>query len=353
VRLSADPLFSGGKSVSELLNSDIFCQFSDMTAMDRAVKVESPKQVGFLLIPGFALMSYASAIEPLRAANLLSGEQLYDWAHVAPSADAVTSSSGAVVPVDLTVGADFYPDILLVCAGGNPAEFEHKATFAWLRRLAQHGVMIGGVSGGPVVLANAGIMRRRRMTVHWEHSGPLSEAHPELMLERALYVLDRDRITCAGGAAALDMMHALVAEHHSSAFARRVSEWFLHTDIRPGSGPQRLSATLDSHRRELRDALELMENHIGDPLDAETIARRIGLSSRQLERLFRAALGMAMMAYYRGLRLESANRLLRQSALTITEVAYACGFSSGGQFSGLFQHRFGCAPREARRKVRP
>jgi transcriptional regulator GlxA family with amidase domain len=312
---------------------------------------DRPRIVAFLLIPGFALLSYASAIEPLRAANLLSGRRLYGWVHIAPEGAAVVSSSGAIVPADLTVGAQLEPDILMVCAGGNPASFEHKPTLAWLRRLAQHGVMIGGVSGGPVVLANAGVMRGRRMTVHWEHSRALSEAHSQLLLERALYVMDRDRITCAGGAAALDMMHALIAEQHGPAFARRVSDWFLHTDIRPGSGPQRggVEAGYGVHRRELIEALELMENHIGDPLSAEQIANRIRLSSRQLGRLFRANLGRGMMAHYRDLRLDSARKLLRQTALSITEIAYACGFSSGGQFSGLFRKRFGRTPREARR----
>jgi transcriptional regulator GlxA family with amidase domain len=251
------------------------------------------------------------------------------------------------------VGSELVLDILLVCAGGNPSAFAHKPTFSWLRRLAQHGAMIGGVSGGPVVLVNAGLMRKRRMTVHWEHSGPLSEVHPWLMLERALYVIDRDRMTCAGGTAALDMMHALIAEHHSPIFARRVSDWFLHTDIRPPGGAQRggVEAGYGIHRRELIDALELMENHIGDPLSAEQIAGRVGLSSRQLERLFRKNLSNGMMAHYRTLRLDNAHKLLRQAPLSITEIAYACGFSSGGQFAGLFRKRFGCRPREIRRAL--
>jgi transcriptional regulator GlxA family with amidase domain len=295
-------------------------------------------------------MSYASAIEPLRAANLLSGKPLYNCIHVTPTGASIAASSGAVVPADVVVGSELAVEILLVCAGGDPAAFKHKPTLVWLRRLAQHGVTIGGVSGGPVILVDAGLMRQRWMTVHWEYAGALAEAHPQLLLRRALYVIDRKRMTCAGGTAALDMMHALIAEHHSSPFARRVSDWFLHTDIRPPTGPQRgsVEAGYGIHRRELVEALKLMETHIGDTLGAEQISSRVGLSSRQLGRLFRTNLGRGMMAYYRELRLDNAQRLLRQTPLSITEVAYASGFSSGGQFAGLFRKRFGCSPRDAR-----
>ena len=119
-------------------------------------KTGDPKTVGFLLVPGFALMSYAAAMEPLRAANLLSGKRLYRWWHAAPTSEPVTASNGVAIIPDFGTDTDRAADIVFVCAGGNPATFSDKATFAWLRRLARRGTTLGGISGGPYILARAG-----------------------------------------------------------------------------------------------------------------------------------------------------------------------------------------------------
>lgn len=307
-------------------------------------------RVAFLLIPGFALMSYASAIEPLRAANLLSGKPLFSWTHVSANGKPVTASSGAPVPCDqkLLTSPDF--DLILVCAGGNPAAFNDQNVFAWLRRADALGIAIGGVSGGPYILARAGLMKDRHMTVHWEHAAALAEEYPDLMLSRALYIVDRNRLTCAGGVAPLDMMHALIAERLGPAFATEVSDWFLHTDIRPAGGPQRASLTerYGIHRPELIAALELMEHNLGQPQSRKAVAQRIGLSTRQLDRLFASNLGTSFTTHYRTIRLDRARDLIRQTTLSITEIALACGFSSPGHFSRRYRERFGSSPKEER-----
>ena len=276
--------------------------------------------------------------------------------HVSPTGEPAPSSSGALVPCDAAVGADLALDLLLVCAGGNPAAFDHRPTLAWLRRLANRGVILGGVSGGPVVLARARVMGGRRMTVHWEHADALAEAHPDLLLSRSLFVIDRDRVTCAGGAAALDMMHALISERTGAAFAGQVSDWFLHSEARPAGDAQRgpASAREGVHHRGLAAALALMEHHLGEPFDLAAIGRHVGLSPRQLTRLFREHLGLSPMACYRRLRLDRARDLLRQTTLSVTEVGQACGFPASSQFSRAFREAFGHPPREERRRrMRP
>ena len=164
---------------------------------------ETPQTVGLLLIPGFALMSYASVVEPLRAANLLAGRELYRWVHITPGPAIVTASCGATVPCPVKAGDSVKLDFLFVCAGGNPTAFRDRVTLQWLRTLAGRGVRIGGVSGGPVILARAGIMDGYHMTVHWEHAPAVSEAFPNVMLTRSIYIVDRNRLTCAGGTAPL------------------------------------------------------------------------------------------------------------------------------------------------------
>ena len=160
-------------------------------------------------------------------------------------------------------------DLLFVCAGGNATAFRDRATLAWLRYLASRGVRVGGVSGGPIILARAGIMDGYHMTVHWEHAPAVAEAYPNIMLTRSIYIVDRNRLTCAGGTAPLDMMHALIAEAHGPELARKVSDWFMHTDIRPGQSAQRASLTerYGVHDDRLTAALELMESHPGEPLE--------------------------------------------------------------------------------------
>ena len=307
-------------------------------------------RVAFLLVPGFALMSYASAIEPLRAANLLSGKPLFAWTHVSADGKPVTASSGAPVPCEAKLSTSPEFDLILVCAGGNPAAFNDHNVFAWLRRADALGIAIGGVSGGPYILARAGLMKDRHMTVHWEHAAALAEEYPDLMLSRALYIVDRDRLTCAGGVAPLDMMHALIAERHGASFATEVSDWFLHTDIRPAGGPQRASLTerYGIHRSELIAALEVMEHNLGQPLTRTEVAQRVGLSTRQLDRLFAGELGASFTTHYRTIRLERARDLIRQTTLSITEIALACGFASPGHFSRSYRERFGLSPKGER-----
>jgi transcriptional regulator GlxA family with amidase domain len=242
-------------------------------------------------------------------------------------------------------------DFLFVCAGGNPTAFRDRATLAWLRSLAAQGVRIGGVSGGPVILAKAGIMDGYHMTVHWEHAPAVAEAYPNIMLTRSIYIIDRNRLTCAGGTAPLDMMHALIAEAHGPELARKVSDWFMHTDIRPAQSAQRASLTerYGVHDERLTAALELMESHPGEPLTRGEMARRIGLSTRQLDRLFAEKMKTSYADHSRRIRLERARDLLRQSAVSITEIALGCGFSSASHFSRAYRAAFGVTPASERR----
>ncbi|WP_206456296.1 GlxA family transcriptional regulator [Aurantimonas marina] len=303
-------------------------------------------RIGFLLIDGFALMSYASAVEPLRAANLLADRTVYDIRHLAAGDRRGVSSSGSIVEASAHLGRDVDFDLVLVVAGGDPGSFADDRVFNWLRQLARRGVRLGGVSGGPVLLALAGLMEGRRMTVHWEHAPTLAEISSTLIVERTLYVMDRDRITCAGGTAPLDMMHALINEHHGPAFARQISDWFMHTEIRPSGGPQRagLVERYGINDPALIQAIEMMENHVADPLDLAQVAQLSGVGPRQLNRLFRQRLGRSTMAFYRELRLEKASNLLTQSTLSLTEIALATGFASSAHFSKAFRDVFGRAP---------
>ncbi len=312
-----------------------------------AEEFEQPVQIGILPVPGFALMSYACVVEPLRAANHLSRRRLYDVVHV----EGAESSVGAVAPKVARVGDDLRLRMLFVVAGGEPNQYQNPALIAWLRRLSRQGVILCGISGGPVILAHAGLMDGRRMTVHWEHASALSEYDERLLIERSLYVIDRDRVTCAGGTAPLDLMHAIIAQDHGSVLAQLVSDWFLHTDIRPSSGAQRagLVERVGTTSAPILAAVEAMENHVADPLGLSDLGMIAGVSARQLGRLFQDRLGIPPMGYYRNLRLAVAERLLTGSAMPLTEIALATGFASSSHFARVYAGQFGRPPSQARR----
>lgn len=306
---------------------------------------QAPFKVGFLLIDGFALMSYSSAVEPLRAANLLvSGA--YDITHVSLNEGGAISSSGAVVPALGLAQATMAFDLVLVVAGGDPFKINGAQVRPWLLKHSRFGALIGGVSGGPVILSLSGLMDGYRMTLHWEHAKSLSEMSPGLLIERSIYVIDRNRVTCAGGTAPLDLMHALITQHHGAEFARQVSDWFLHTRIRLSSAPQRsgMEERYRTYNQSILTTIELMENHVAEPLELKQLAELVGLGVRQLNRLFNQKLGVSTIAFYRNLRLSIAENLILQSRLSITDVAMATGFISTAHFSSTFKARYGVAP---------
>ena len=290
--------------------------------------------VGFILMPGFPLMSYASAIEPLRAANLLSGERLYDWWHASSDGSPVAASNGVVVMPDARLGDPaLAADRVFACAGGNPSTFDDAGVFAWLRRAARHGTAVGGISGGPYVLANAGLLEARRCTVHWEHVPAFAEQFSSAEVVRSLFEIDGGRITCSGGTAALDLMLHFVALDHGAALAGEVGDWFLHDRIREGVSPQRMPTPMrfDTRDERLIRVLEAMEGALEAPLRREAMAEIACVSVRQLERLFQNGLGVSLHRHYLRLRLRQVARLRRETALNDVQVAEATGFASAAE----------------------
>ncbi|MBX2880698.1 MAG: GlxA family transcriptional regulator [Granulosicoccus sp.] len=321
--------------------------------MDTQLPTFAPFKVGFVLIDGFALMSYASAVEPLRAANLISGQALYEVRNLPGRGARAQSSCGASVSASAYPGEQVDFDLVLVVAGGELTDLQFPQMYQWLRLLASRDVLIGGVSGGPLLLACAGVMNGRRMTVHWEHAARIVELCSDLVVERTLYTRDRDRLTCAGGTAALDMMQALIAEQHGASLAHRVRDWFVHSDVRPGEDPQRPGI---AERFELTDttvirAVQAMENHIADPLALSQIAGISDVSERQLNRLFRKHLHTTTLDFYRRLRLEHAKSLIVSTSLPFAMIAQSTGFANGAHLSRLFRGVYGLTPTRCRANV--
>ncbi len=304
----------------------------------KAPRVEAPPTltVGFVLVPEFPLMAYTAAIEPLRAANTLSGCRLYDWWHAAPGGGVVRASNGVSILTDVEVGTTTREaERIFVCAGGNPADFDDPALSGWLRDLARRGVTIGGISGGPYILARAGLLDGRRCTMHWEHVPAFEERYPSIDVVRSLFEIHGDRITCSGGIAALDLMLNLIERDHGSGLAAGVSDWFLHNQIREGLSPQRMDLRQRFGVRDPRllRVLGAMEANLETPLSRDALAALARVSVRQLERLFHDLLGQGLHRHYLNLRLDRAHQLSRESSLSKSEIATATGFASADELS--------------------
>jgi AraC family carnitine catabolism transcriptional activator len=310
------------------------------------------RTLGVLLISDFALMSYASIIEPYRAANVLAKRPLYRWVHISTDGRPVTASNGATILADQSVKQPLACETLFVIAGGDPAKFSHAPTFAWLRRLARENTVLVGVSGGPFVLARAGVLDQHRVTIHWEHWPAFVEAFPMLRVEPSLYVIDRRRVTCAGGNAGLDLAIDLIEREQGQTLAAQVSEWFIRAEPRASTEPQRSSLRDKcgvNDDRVLKVIAE-MELAMEEILPREALAQKAGVSVRHLERLFVKYFDRTLRDFYMDIRLDQASQLLLKTSMSATSIAIACGFRSSSHFSRAFKIRFGQAPSHHRHR---
>lgn len=304
------------------------------------------RRLGLLLVPGFPMMAFSSAVEPLRAANLITGQQLYEWHLLSPDGGPVQASSGIRVLPAGPLDAAPRLDAVFVCGGLAPNAFDDAHMLSWLVERARCGTPMGSLSTGTFVLAAAGLLSGYRCTTHWESLPALAESYPDLDVTGALFEIDRDRYTCSGGTAPLDLMLHLIARDHREDLAQAVSDNFIHGRIRAGRDRQPMTEQVRLRARapKLADAIDLMQTHIEQPLSTAELAGRIGVSRRQLERLFQQYRGCTPTEYYMALRLEHARVLLLETGLSILNVALASGFSSQSHFGACYREHFGRTP---------
>ena len=266
-----------------------------------------------------------------------------------------TASNGIRIFVDDAVDRLDPPDMLVVCAGLEPLQFAmNRALHHRLRRLARHGCNVGAISAGSFILADAGLLSGRRCTVHWEYSAMFEARYPMLTLSQDLYVVDGDVFTCSGGTAALDLMLHFVREQWDPGLAMAVAEQFLHARIREHGEHQRmdLATRYGLFHPKLVEVIRRMENALEEPLDLRLIAREVGLSVRQIERLFRQHIGVGPGLFYLQLRLARGREYLTQTSQSIQDVATLCGFGSASNFCHSYKRAFDCTPSEERLRSR-
>jgi AraC family transcriptional regulator, glycine betaine-responsive activator len=305
-----------------------------------------PQHVALILVPEFTMMPVTSAIEPLRTANRVSNKSIYKWTLHSIDGQPVTASNGLVTMVNGDLESIPADAAIMVCSGLNVQHNTDKRLLSWLRKTSRRGINIGAVCTGAHILAEAGLLDGYKCTIHWENIPGFSEAFPDIEATGGLFEIDDDRFTSAGGTTALDMMLSLISSQHGQELAAQVAEAVLHAPIRHHSENQRLSlpARIGARHPKLIAIIEKMEENLEDPLSPSLLAKQAGLSTRQLERLFRRYLDRSPKRYYLELRLKKARSLLLQTDMSVINVALASGFSSPSHFSKCYRGFYGRTP---------
>ncbi len=310
-------------------------------------------RVGFMLLPDFPLIPFASGTELLRLANRQLGVEHYELVLLSIDGEPVMTSSGIEIrpTMALTQARDL--DLLIVVGGEGIETYANRLTFKHLRRLASAGVAMGAVTLGSFVLARAGLLDGYRCTVHWEFLASFEESFPHIDVRKKVFEIDRDRLTCSGGTAALDMMLCYITAEHDSSLATTVSEMVMHDRIRDGGEPQRMPLNVRlgvSHPKLIR-VVEMMEQSTDAVPSPHSLAREVNLSRRQIERLFKKYLCTTPTRYHLDTRLARAQHLLRQTTMSVLDVAVACGFSTASHFTKTYRERYQMTPREERSQI--
>jgi len=311
---------------------------------------DSPEVFVFLLIPGLSMMSLASALEPLRSLNRLRRREAYRWRLASLEGDSVEASNGIALPTFAHAKALAGAHKLFVCGSSSIPEANEKRYLTILRQSARRGIGVGSLSTGTYLLARAGLLNGYRCTIHWENRPAFQEAFPDLDCTNKIYEIDRDRLTCSGGTAAMDMMLHLITDRHGAELAHGVANQFHHERIRDEGEDQR-GGSLDILSRmpeKVQQAIGIMQRNIENPLPLPDIARRVGLSARQLERLLLGHTGQSPLRLYMQLRIDRARELLITSNQPVIDVAVRSGFSSTSHFSGWYKRIYGVRPSEMR-----
>ena len=299
-----------------------------------------------MLLDKFTLLCFSAAMESLRIANRMAGKELYSWSVVGEGGETVTCSAGTVFQLDSDLDELQRDDTIMLCGGIDVQDASTKKILSWLRREARKGLMVGGLCTASYTLAKAGLLDGKRATIHWENADSFNEEFDEVELAKSVFVIDGNRLSTAGGTSSIDLMLKLIANDHGEALANAVADQLIYSSIRTDQDTQRLSipTRIGVRHPKLSMVIQMMEANIEEPVSPSVLAQDVGMSTRQLERLFSRYLSRSPKRYYMELRLQKARNLLMQTEMSVINVALACGFASPSHFSKCYRAQYDTTP---------
>ncbi|MBT2132134.1 GlxA family transcriptional regulator [Aliiroseovarius lamellibrachiae] len=315
--------------------------------MDQPTKQDTTRRrFVFVLVNDFTLLSFAGAVDALRIANRAAGRELYEWTLMGEGGEAIASSVGASFNVDSDLEELRRDDTVILCSGVRVQSNCSPKLLNWLRRESRRGVHIAGLCTASYIMARAGLLSQKRATIHWENHDSFTEEFDDVDLTKRIFVIDGNRMTAAGGTASMDLMLKLIAQQQGEEVANIVADQQIYTSIRTDRDSQRLSVPtrIGVRHPKLSEVIQRMEANIEEPISPSVLASEVGMSTRQLERLFRRYLNRSPKRYYMELRLQKARNLLMQTDMSVINVALACGFSSPSHFSKCYRSHYDTTP---------
>ena len=309
-------------------------------------EIKSPRRFVFVLIENFTLLSFSSALDALRIANRMSGKKLYDWIFIGENEEFVSCSAGTQFKLDNSLIELHRDDTILLCGGTSIQESTSRKLVGWLRREARRGLIIGGLCTAAYPMAKAGLLDEKKATIHWENQDSFAEEFLEVELTKTVFVCDGNRYTTAGGTSSIDLLLKIIADDHGEELANAVADQMIYSSIRTDQDTQRLSVPtrIGVRHPKLSKVIQMMEINIEEPISPSILAKDVGMSTRQLERLFRRYLDRSPKRYYMELRLQKARNLLMQTDMSVINVALACGFASPSHFSKCYRAHYDTTP---------
>ena len=309
-------------------------------------EIKSPRRFVFVLIENFTLLSFSSALDALRIANRMSGKKLYDWIFIGENEEFVSCSAGTQFKLDNCLIELHRDDTILLCGGTSIQESTTRKLIGWLRREARRGLIIGGLCTAAYPMAKAGLLDEKKATIHWENQDSFAEEFLEVELTKTVFVCDGNRYTTAGGTSSIDLLLKIIADEHGEELANAVADQMIYSSIRTDQDTQRLSVPtrIGVRHPKLSKVIQMMEINIEEPISPSILAKDVGMSTRQLERLFRRYLDRSPKRYYMELRLQKARNLLMQTDMSVINVALACGFASPSHFSKCYRAHYDTTP---------
>ena len=310
------------------------------------VDTDKPRRFVFVLLDQFSLLCFATAIDSLRIANRMAGKPLYAWTTMGEGGDSVQCSAGTTFKLDHDLGDLVRDDTIMVCGGMDVQDATTKKVLGWLRREARKGLVVGGLCTAAFTLAKAGLLDGKKATIHWENQDSFAEEFQEVDLTKSVFVVDGNRLTTAGGTSSIDLMLKLIADDQGEELANAVADQLIYSSIRTDQDTQRLSVPtrIGVRHPKLSQVIQMMETNIEEPISPSLLAKEVGMSTRQLERLFRRYLNRSPKRYYMELRLQKARNLLMQTDMSVINVALACGFASPSHFSKCYRAHYETTP---------
>ena len=305
-----------------------------------------PRRFVFVLLDQFSMLSFSSAVEAMRIANRMASRTVYEWRVLGVEGQPVNCSAGIGFQVDGDLEELSRDDTLMLCGGLAIQDVTDKKLMGWLRREARKGLVVGGLCTGSFSLAKAGLLDGKKATIHWENQDSFVEEFEEVTLTKSVFVVDGKRLSTAGGTSSIDLMLKLIADDLGEDLANAVADQLIYSSIRTDQDTQRLSVPtrIGVRHPKLSHVIQMMETNIEEPISPSILARDAGMSTRQLERLFRRYLNRSPKRYYMQLRLSKARNLLMQTDMSVINVALACGFASPSHFSKCYRAHYETTP---------